>query len=262
MARRLVADGVTGKVAIMEGGSRDVFENPTKNLDKIHFHSDLSYLSIIQQINLPGITLPAVTGQWRSVKVGGKKGGSKGSKRRDIPSQTGGTRYHNIGTLLGDPDGPTLGWAEGRPLNSLVLFNTTYRRDNSIWNAYRTVSLCRQGSALILVENWYSVGADIPQQTLSDINIVKFNLMSDQNPNSQYKLFITPERFIASGGKLDSATRYVKRSPTGPYFLFPGRTMDAANAGGRWANIDGTYLEEGGYVGDWELSAPAIGLTI
>ena len=45
-------------------------------------------------------------------------------------------------------------------------------------------------------------------------------------------LFITPTRFIASGGKLDSNRRYIFRSDVAPTFVFPvGRTLDLPTRG-------------------------------
>lgn len=45
-------------------------------------------------------------------------------------------------------------------------------------------------------------------------------------------LSITPTRFIASGGKLDSNRRYIFRSGVAPSFVFPvGRTLDLPTRG-------------------------------
>ena len=45
-------------------------------------------------------------------------------------------------------------------------------------------------------------------------------------------LSISPTRFIASGGKLDSNRRYVFRSDVAPRFVFPvGRTLDLPTRG-------------------------------
>jgi hypothetical protein len=45
-------------------------------------------------------------------------------------------------------------------------------------------------------------------------------------------LRITPTRFIASNGKLDSNFRYIFRVSAGQEFLFPiGRTLDLPNRG-------------------------------
>lgn len=256
-----MADGNTGKVAIMLGGSRDAFQNPTSNLSKIHFHSDLDYLTVVQQIYTGQVTFGAITGQYYTVHTG-KKNSKKDDSIVLVPQPTSGTNYYHIGTLAGDPTGPTLGFANGQPLSSMLLFSNNYQSYNSGWSAFRNVSLMQQGSELYIVEQWYSLGADIPTQALYNIQIVKFNLMSDQNPNSPYKLYITPQRFIASGGKLDSATRYVKRSPYGPWFVFPTRTMDCSNGGGRWARVDGSYYDENGYDGTWTVEAPPVGITM
>lgn len=261
MARRMMADGTTGKVAIMEGGSRDAFNNPTSNLSKIHFHSDLDYLTVVQQMFIPQVSFGAIQGRTQSIDTG-KKGGKKGGSTIIVPLPSGGTNYYHIGTLAGDPTGPTLGFSNNQPLSSMILYTNSYQSYNSAWSAMRSVSLVQQGSELYIAEQWYSLGANLPAQAIYNVQVVKFNLMSDQNPNSPYKLYITPTRFIASGGKLDSATRYVKRSPGGPWFVFPTRTMDCANGGGRWARTDGSYYDENGYVGTWTAETGPVGITI
>lgn len=256
MAKRLMADGKTGKVCIMEGGSRSVFENPRDNLNKVHFHSDLDYLTIVQQMTIAGLSMPAVAKKFDAYTVDSKKG--KGSDTYYVPHFQSGTRYYNLGTLVGDPDGPILGFMGNQPLASFPLF----WRTSGDYNAFRTVSLVRRGSEVWLSENWMNLGLDIPEQTIADIKIVKFNLMSDSNPNSNYKLMIKPDRFIASGGKLDSAARYVKKMDAGaPFAMYYGRTMDCSNGGGRWWTANGTPIDENGYDGDY-IAPPPIGITV
>lgn len=58
---KLKADGVTGKVAIWTGGGDDgPLTNPLAHLDRLLFHSDLSYPTITDKVT-GSITLPATT---------------------------------------------------------------------------------------------------------------------------------------------------------------------------------------------------------
>lgn len=255
-----MADGNTGRVAIMEGGSRDVFENPLDNLSKVHFHSDLDYLTIVQQIDIPFFSMPAIAGASDTYKIKSKK--SKGSSTYyTIPRYQGGTRYYNLGAIIGDVDGPILGFEGNAPLASYPL----YFYSQGVNMAMRTISLVKRDGVIWLAETWLNLGRDIPAQTINNVKIVKFNLMSDHNPNSPYKLMITPERFIASGGKLDSRARYVKRVPPGKpvaFYMNGGRMMDTVNGGARWWRADGTYIDENGYNGTYIQTLPSVGINI
>lgn len=258
MSKRLMADGTTGKVCIMEGGSRTVFNAPRDNLDKIFFHSDLDYLTIVQQINLAYVSVPAVEAAFTQYSIKNKK--SKGHTTYTVPKFISGSNLYNLGSIVGDPDGPILGFMDSQPLATYPLYWET--QPNKL--AFRTVSLVIQGSQVYLAENWMSLGLPVPEQTIQNVKIVKFNLMSDNNPNSQYKLLIKPDRFIASGGKLDSAARYVHKVDQGlpaPYSMYYKRTMDCRNGGCRWWLADGSYVDENDYNGAYFAPAP-VGIEI
>ncbi len=263
MSRRLMADGVTGKVAIMREGSRDAFENPKKNLNKIHFHSDLDYLGVVQQLFIANVAFPQVTGITEVVESKSKGGGFFGGKhshtdRFYYPQIQNGIRYYYLGDIVGDIDGPMLGFRDGTtPLTAIPIYNASYQQHGSSYQAWRAVSLGLDGSKIMMKETWYSMGADIPAQSVNDIRIVKFNMMTGANLPDNRTLFISPDRFIASKGKLDSRNRYVQRSDTGPYWVYYGRTMNTDNGGGRWVypvlsngQVQNAYLEEGGYRSD------------
>lgn len=64
MTKRLFARGSDGTVCIVEGGSQDYIDNPSYNLDKVHFHSALSYMRI------PTIYVGSVSFPLRTVKIG------------------------------------------------------------------------------------------------------------------------------------------------------------------------------------------------
>lgn len=260
MSKRFMADGNTGRVAIMEGGSRDVFENPLDNLAKVHFHSDLDYLTIVQSLELPFFGMSAIPGVYKRVTIKGKKS-KDDSKTYVYPQHSGGTKMYNIGQLIGDVDGPILAFIGNKPAGSMPIHQVVGQNGEM---SFRSISIVKRGNQIWLSENWSSVGYTVPAQTIS-IKLVKFNLMSDSNPNSPYKLMITPERFIASGGKMDSRARYAKKTPSGAtpdFYMNVGRTMDTANGGSRWWSHDGTYLDENGYKGDFVQPLKSTGITL
>ena len=261
MSRRLMADGVTGKVAIMRQGSRDAFENPKENLDKIHFHSDLDYMGIVQQMFIANVAFPARAGiviEVESTSKGSGVFGKSTTKTSYYPKAQSGIAYYYIGDIVGDIDGPMLGFRNGNtPLTSIPIFQTSYDSKGSNYQGWRSVSLGLDGSRIVIKETWYSMGVDLPAQSVDDIRIVKFNMMTGANLPDNRTLYITPSVFIASKGKLDSRNRYVKRSPTGPYWVYSGRIMNTDNGGGRWVYpvvvnnvVQNAYMEEGGYQSD------------
>lgn len=268
MSRRLMADGVTGKVAIMREGSRDAFENPKDNLSKIHFHSDLDYMGIVQQLFIANVSFPAVAGLINSYTTGGGKGGvfkkHSSSKTYYYPGLKSGQNIYRIGTIVGDVDGPMLAFRDNViPLTMIPIFQSAYTKDGSNYLGWRQVSLGLSGNDIIIKESWYSLGVDLPAQSINNIRIVKFNMMTGANLTDNRTLLITPDLFIASKGKLDSRNRYVKRSATGPYWVYYGRTMNSENGGGRWVYpivnngvVSNGYLEENGYSSTTSFYAP------
>jgi len=68
MTMRLKCDGVTGKVAIYDytAGNDNPFTDPTNNISRLKFHSDLDSISVIAKVT-GTITLPAMSaGAFRS----------------------------------------------------------------------------------------------------------------------------------------------------------------------------------------------------
>lgn len=268
MSRRLMADGVTGKVAIMREGSRDAFENPKDNLSKIHFHSDLDYLGIVQQLFLANVAFPAIPGKIGSYTTTSKGGGFLGkgssSKTYYYPMLQSGQNTYIVGSIVGDTDGPMLAFRDDVvPLTMIPIFQTNYIKDGSNYTGWRQVSIGLNGNDIVVQEDWYSLGVDIPAQSINNIRIVKFNMMVGANLPDNRTLLITPSLFIASKGKLDSRNRYIRRSATGPYWVYYGRTMNSENGGGRWVypiinggNVQNAYLEENGYRSDTAFYAP------
>ena len=268
MTRRLMADGNTGKVAIMREGSRDTFENPKENLSKIHFHSDLDYMGIVQQILVANVAFPKITGKINSYTSSSKGGGFLGkgtsTKTYYYPALQSGKNLYVIGSIVGDIDGPMLAFRDDVvPLTMIPIFQSNYIKDGSNYTGWRQVSIGLDGNNIVVQEDWYSLGVDIPEQSINNIKIVKFNMMTGANLPATQTLLISPTLFIASRGKLDSRNRYIQRSATGPYWVYYGRTMNSENGGGRWVYpiinngvVTNAYMEENGYASDTPFYAP------
>jgi hypothetical protein len=75
-------------------------------------------------------------------------------------------------------------------------------------------------------------------------------------------LSITPSRFRASGSKLDSQRRYIRKSSSGVDFKFvTGKNMDVSGGGLRYVNPDGNNVDDGVYNGSFSGSA-GIGVKV
>lgn len=255
MARRLIADGNTGRVAIMKEGSRDALVNPKDNLSKIHFHSDLDYLAIVQQVFAPAIALPAIRGEQFTVTWKEKGGLFKGDKTHTeyFPKLKSGVGKYVIGDIVGDVDGPIIAFRGNSPMNLMPVHMSSWSQNGNSYYSERTVTICVEGGKIILLDTWTSCGASIPAITIGDVRLAKFNLMTGANLTSNKTLEITPTRFIASRGKLDSRNRYVYRAPGGPLWLFTGKTLNVGYDGGlKWATCDAygnvSYVTANGYI--------------
>lgn len=67
-------------------------------------------------------------------------------------------------------------------------------------------------------------------------------------------LYITPTRFVASAGKLDSDFRYIRRSSTPNYYFSKGKTMDVSGGGQKYVGPDGSSYSDGTYNGSFSGS--------
>lgn len=75
-------------------------------------------------------------------------------------------------------------------------------------------------------------------------------------------LSITPSRFIASAGKLDSQKRYMRKNATAPDLKFVvGQNMDVSGGGLRYVNPNGTNVDDGVYNGSFTGSA-GVGIEV
>jgi len=60
---------------------------------------------------------------------------------------------------------------------------------------------------------------------------------------------ITPTRFIASAGKLDSNKRYIHKNTNPDFYFVIGPDMDCNGGGLRYVYADGTIIEDSTYNG-------------
>lgn len=75
-------------------------------------------------------------------------------------------------------------------------------------------------------------------------------------------LSITPTRFIASGGKLDSQTRYIRRKEILPDLKFvTGKNMDVSGGGLRYVDPNGNNRDDGVYNGSFSAGA-GVGIKV
>ncbi len=75
-------------------------------------------------------------------------------------------------------------------------------------------------------------------------------------------LSITPTRFIASAGKLDSQKRYIRKNAASPDLKFVnGQNMDVSGGGLRYVNPNGTNVDDGVYNGSFSGSA-GVGIKV
>lgn len=261
MSKRLIADGNTGRVAILEGGSRSAFDDPSAYMNRVYFHSDLDYLSVVQEVQLDAVTFPSVTAGHHT-----RRSGKKGKSTVNIPEPQAGVRTYILGNVLGDLDGPVVVFYNGSPLNGPIIMATSDAiwdiRDvyldpgsgNLMWGPYthdfpagsttfRSVSVGVASGQFVITETYFVTDATLPGQTLSGISVLKLNLGS-QNPTSNETLHIEPTLFIASKGKLDSRLRYISKSNgDARAYLYAGRTLDLDNGAMRMA----VSQEGGGY---------------
>lgn len=75
-------------------------------------------------------------------------------------------------------------------------------------------------------------------------------------------LSITPSRFIASAGKLDSQKRYMRRIDVGADLKFVvGQNMDVSGGGLRYVDPDGNNIDDSVYNGGF-VGAAGVGIKV
>lgn len=77
-----------------------------------------------------------------------------------------------------------------------------------------------------------------------------------------YTLRVTPSRFIASGGKLDSVNRYIRKVSSGQDLKFVlGQNMDVRGGGLRYVDPDGVNVNDSTYTGTFS-GVSTVGIKI
>lgn len=75
-------------------------------------------------------------------------------------------------------------------------------------------------------------------------------------------LYITPSRFIASAGKLDSNTRYIRKVASGFDLKFiVQQNMDVSGGGLRYIDGDGNAVDDSDYNGTY-TGAAGVGIKV
>lgn len=75
-------------------------------------------------------------------------------------------------------------------------------------------------------------------------------------------LYITPSRFIASAGKLDSQKRYMRKNALTPDLKFVvGQNMDVSGGGLRYVDPNGNNNDDGIYNGSFTGTA-GVGIKV
>lgn len=265
MVKRLILDGNTGDMAILSSRGRYPFDHPESALDQVHFHSRLDYFAVVEKISIPVISFASVAATYYTYTSCDKGGFMKNDDCHtvSIPTPYSGSRQYLLGSLSSDTTSPIIGFFtfNGRRYQTS---GACIKSSNSEWSAYaswRNIGISMSGNNVFLTEDYMGIGEPVPAQVITNVEIFKFKLMTDANPTSTKTLQITPTRFIASRGKLDSNLRYVRRTLNPDHYLTYGRTMDLANGGVRYMMPDGSHVDDNGYNGSF-YSNHAVGISV
>lgn len=236
MAKKLYSDGNTGKVAIFNPAVAAAFDNPRGNLGAVYFHSDLDYVSVAAVLDVN------VTHTARNV-------GGTGSHGYATPQfSAGATGFnHNLGYV---PFALIFVGGALLPANTQIQL---------VGQSFRTSGAYVTSSQVVIQDFAWVYGSNLPSM-VKNYKIVL--LTTPIAPSGTTTLSITPGRFIASRGKLDSIRNYLRRAPTNPMFWFSkGKTADVANGSFRVVTADGTFITRAGYNGTFQ-GVPGIGVEI
>ncbi|MCA0944482.1 hypothetical protein LCM08_06125 [Salipiger pacificus] len=235
--RRLIADGNTGRLAILTGASRAAFDDPAGNMSDVLFHSELDYLRVEQEV-IGTVTFPRRDAQWKTVE--------KKKSKWKLPVLAQGEALFPVATAVGDVDSPIAVFTlDGSQVGATAImddlnigpesdgFQALVESLNSAGGkqALRTVSTFIAPDGQITVREKYLLyGAHLPEASLS-LRIVKFNALTGPDPDEPFTLKLTPSQVVASQGKLNSNYRYVRKVPGGlaKFRFVYGRTMDLQN---------------------------------
>lgn len=238
MAKKLYSEGLTGKVVIYDPSQPDAVTNPLANLDKVYFHSDLNYVGVAAVLEAT-VTHPART-----------RGGPATQHEYRQPNPVEGqvqSLTHNLGYVP----------------HAIAFINDNMLPANTqiqhVGSSFRTVAIQLTTTNVAIYETSYVYQSDLPA-----INVhYRIVLFSPITPSGDKTLHITPERFIASKGKLDTEKNYIRRVATGtPNLWFSkGKTADVANGSFRIVTANGTTITRTPYSGAF-AGEPGIGVEI
>jgi len=238
MAKKLFADGVSGKVAIYDPANPAAFTNPLANLQSVFFHSDLDYVGVAKIIDV------TVTHPYRGV------GGTAAQNSYAVPNFPAGNvnpLAHNLGYK---PFGIAFVGNNMLPANSQI-------QDSG--QSFRTVAIQVDENSVGIFESCYVYGSALPAINVT-YKIVLFRQMTGQLDNKA--LHIEPDQFKAGFGKLDTDYNYLRYDAAAPDFYFSkGRTADVSNGSFRIVTANGALVQRSPYNGGFG-GVPGIGVKI
>lgn len=242
MPKKLYADGVTGDVAIYEGGYEAAFTSPLANLNRVFFHSALDYVGVAHVYN--GVI---------SHPDRAASGGNDKYLANNKQPQSGTQEW----TLLTFPDAGYI------PHGILVVNGEQLPGAAPIQRngpaSARYAILRMTSTSAILHERWHTFNDSIPATNITYTLYVFTGPIAQSGTKT---LYITPTQMIASRGKLNTDLRYIRSTPTNPGFrLIRGATADVSGGGLRMVTPAGSVIDDGVYNGSFGGTA-AKGVSI
>lgn len=242
MPKKLFANGVSGDVAIYEGGHEAAFTSPLANLDKVYFHSSLDYVGVAHIYN-GVISHPARAASAESDKyLVNNKRPLNGTQEWPLLS------FPNAGYV---PHGILVVNGEQMPGAAPV------QRNGAASSRY--IMLRMTQTSAILREHWHTFN-----DSLAALNVT-YSLYVFTGPIAQSgdkTLLITPTQMIASRGKLNTSYRYIRSVAANPDFrLIRGPVADVRGGGLRIVTPAGTVIDDGVYNGSF-AGTPSKGCSI
>jgi hypothetical protein len=252
MPPKLKAEGSTGRVAIYDSATEAAFTNPQANLDKVFFHSDLDYFVMREKfsatITLPSRNIPSNGDGGVAVSIGGFTVWESGE---DGGTVTGAVDSHLIGThSVTDPFPLAI-------IDGSVISGTQIIRSNALQR--RAVSVGVTSTEVLLYEAWNGAGGqDLPSE---DVSVTVYLFSTATAPDASEIIKMTPNRIIASAGKLDSDGNHVKLDATSSVKIPTGEeTIDLGDGGMRYIDASGNTVDRWSYAST-SVAATLSGLT-
>jgi hypothetical protein len=232
MAWRFVAK--PGVVAIQNGHSDYLADNPHLDPKAFIFNSKLGYMTAIQTMIIPSLTFSAIGATYRTVSTG-KKG--KSSVTYPVPNS--GYRMHFLGDVTGSGiNDPILLFyeyaGEKYHMGNMPIYPT--RQGSYIprtGSHYRILSpvIAPYGSSygIYILERYSLTGNPaLPEQTITNVRVLRTNIaraIPGQGGNTKM-LKISPTEFVAGYGQVNLLTRFLKRGiDPNSFFIGSGKTL-------------------------------------